>query len=77
MILSPRLFRQSRAVCFPPHAARHILLTFSGSDLLTNSASQVDIFAHHETVVRNKAHQHKRRLVTLDQSPFFLREESR
>jgi len=44
MILSPRLFRQSRAVLLSPHAARHILLTPSGSDLLTKLSAPINTF---------------------------------
>ena len=67
MILSPRLFRQSRAVCFPPPK---LPVTFpfdnSGSILLTNSDYSIDIIRHSQRKLSSeKAHQHLRRLVTL------------
>ncbi|MFT5323564.1 MAG: hypothetical protein ACI8P0_001414 [Planctomycetaceae bacterium] len=64
MILSPRLFRQSRAVCFPPEAACHSSSDTSGSILLTNSAHSIDFFdSLSENSRQKQAHQHSRRLV--------------
>jgi hypothetical protein len=53
--------------CFafpPPNAARHLLLTPSGSGFLTNFAASIDFFDLSKTVVRNKLINLQRRLVT-------------
>jgi hypothetical protein len=76
MILSPRLLRQSRAVCFPPNAACHFSFDTSGSILLTNSAHSIDFF---DTQRKRLSETSSSTLAAagqlFDQSPFLMRDD--
>jgi hypothetical protein len=74
MLLSPRLFRQSRAVCVPPSGCRSHSFEDSGSSLLTVPTQQIESFdLAATTLVRNKLIIHTA-AGQLDQSPFLMRD---